>query len=134
MNDWLVASGALSASVGNAVVDNTLALDAGALDDITQWTPSSAGNHHFCAEYGSTLHRLCSGHEHVLCPAGQEPSGPADHSCKQCGPGRYAPTSSRMNTCLVCPPGRFSRTSGQSECDMCRPGRFWASATITNAS
>jgi ABC-type nitrate/sulfonate/bicarbonate transport system substrate-binding protein len=136
MNKWLVASGALGSAVSNNVVDNTLVLEAGALEDISQWTPSTDGVF-FCAQYGSTSPRLCQGNEHTLCPSGQEPTGPTDNTdCKKCGPGRFATSAARMNTCLVCPSGRYSRTSGQSECNLCQPGRFWASTptTLINAS
>jgi len=134
MNAWLVTTGALTAAVSNTVVDNTLALDAGALNDISQWAPFTKGGLFFCADYGSGTYRICNGNEHTLCKAGEEPSGRADYACKLCQPGRFAPKHLRMNTCLVCPSGRYSRTSGQSECDSCTPGRYWVATSIPKVS
>mmetsp|Transcript_52239 Transcript_52239/g.83042 ORF Transcript_52239/g.83042 Transcript_52239/m.83042 type:complete len:1116 (-) Transcript_52239:156-3503(-) len=124
MNTWLVGTSHLSSAVSaDSVIDNSLVLEAGALENITVWVPVSAGSMQFCADYNSTNYRICQNFEYTYCAAGSEPL--AAGTCKACAPGRYAPASGRMNTCLVCPAGSFATQPGMSECGSCVPGSYW---------
>jgi len=137
INDYLVSLGTISASVGDSVINNSIAFEAGALtlDSSTTKAAYTPVALKFCAAYGTEAYRICAGPEHALCAKGYMPTGTAENpSCVQCTPGRFSANTvvpsaaaTRMNACGECPAGRYANDPGKSMCTECAPGRFWSS-------